>query len=314
MNEIRIFNNLLSQCSAVDYVLGENYYTFEVFDTWVNEFMRLWQEYSKNKPEPTVAITDFLDRATVNEFKRFKEAFERHDISCIVCDIREFEYDGKNLLHNGKRIDAIYRRAVTSDIMSNFEEVQPFIEAVKDNNVCIVGSFKTQIMHNKISFLVLHKEETKAFMTEEEWEFIQLHVPVTKELTDLAAKTEDIYGNKDSWIIKPFDLYASKGVYAGVDYTSEEWSSIIRKSIETGDYLMQEFYTPYRTNNIDFTEEHPEVRSYCNMTGAFCYNEKVYAIYSRLSKDNIIIPQQNEKVVATLISSDCLEDRVQGLC
>ena len=302
MNEVRIFLDLLPLNKAFNHVLGDNYYAFELFDTWVKEFMKLWNEYSMNKPDPMVAIIDFLDKATLNEFKRYKEAFERNGISCLICDIRELDYDGKNLSHKGEVISAVYRRAVTSDIMENFGDVQPFIKAARDNNVCIVGGFKTQIIHNKASFTILHKEETKAFMSEEERAFIECYVPLTKELSRLSADEENIYDNKDSWIIKPFDLYASKGVYAGIDYTPEKWRTLVSESIKTGEYLMQEFNTPYRSKNIDFTEEHPEVRSYCNMTCAFCYNEKLYAMYSRLSKENIIIPKVNEKVIATVIA------------
>jgi len=302
MNEVRIFNTLLPFNSAFKHVLGDNYRTYELFDTWINEFMKLWDEHSGNKPNPKVAIVDFLDKATLNEFTRFKEAFERRGIDCIVCDIRELEYDGITLSHKGRSIDIIYRRAVTSDIVANIDEVRPFITAVRDNNVCIVGGFRTQIIHNKASFIVLHSAETNAFLSEEEKAFVRRHVPITKVLSESSANQENIFNTKDNWIIKPFDLYASKGVHAGVDYSNDEWCDVVRQAINTGEYLLQEFTVPYRTNNIDFSEENPKVESYCNMTGAFCYNENVYAVYSRLSKDNIIIPGNNEKVIPTVIA------------
>ena len=300
MNENRIFNELLSLNTAAKFVLGDNYYTFELIDSWIGEFMALWNEYSGNKPNPTVAIVDFLDRATLNEFTRFKEAFERREINCIICDIRELDYDGIVLSYQGRSIDVIYRRAVTSDIVENIESVNAFIAAVKDDNVCIVGGFKSQIIHHKYSFIVLHMEETNAFLSEEEKAFVKAHVPLTKVLTDESATDENIYENKDMWIIKPFDLYAAKGVYAGVDYSIAEWRDLVEKSMRTDEYLMQRYYKPYRTKNIDFSEEEPQVRDYRNMTGVFCYNEKVSGIYSRLSKSGIIAVG-TEKVVATVI-------------
>ena len=301
MNKHRILSDLLSYNTAVSEVLGDRYLTFELFDTWVKEFMSIWNEYSGNKPNPTVAIIDFLDRGTVNEFKRFKEAFLRHDIDCIICDIRELSYDGEKLMFDGRGIDVIYRRAVTSDIMENCGDIKPFISAVKDNNVCIVGGFRTQIIHNKVSFIILHKEETQTFMTEEEKAFIKRHVPVTKELSFLSAEEENIYKTKDSWIIKPYDLYYARGVFAGVDYSTNEWREVVEKSIEEGDYLMQEYCVPYKTKNIDFSDKDPKVRDFRNMTGAFCYNEKLYGILSQQSTGGII-SHHNERVVATVIS------------
>ena len=60
-------------------------------------------------------------------------------------------------------MDAIYRRAVTSDIMKHYEEVGDFIAAVKDNAVCLIGDFRTQIAHNKILYKILHLPQTQAF-------------------------------------------------------------------------------------------------------------------------------------------------------
>ena len=61
------------------------------------------------------------------------------------------EYDlrarGLFLLENGKLlspachvIDAIYRRAVTADVMDHYDEIQPFIQAVKDRAVFLSGA------------------------------------------------------------------------------------------------------------------------------------------------------------------------------
>ena len=66
------------------------------------------------------------------------------------------------------RINAIYRRAVTCDIMRNYDKVQPFIKAAENNDVCLIGDFKTQVIHNKIVFKILHDDMTSAFLTDEE--------------------------------------------------------------------------------------------------------------------------------------------------
>ena len=37
---------------------------------------------------------------------------------------------------------------------------------------------------------------------------------------------EELWQDKDAWIIKPVDSYAAKGVYAGIDYSHKEWRRI----------------------------------------------------------------------------------------
>ena len=82
------------------------------------------------------------------------------------------------------QVDSIYRRAVTSDIMKHYEEVGDFIAAVKDNAVCLIGDFRTQIAHNKILYKILHLPQTQVFLTEEENAFLKAHVPMTYTIHD----------------------------------------------------------------------------------------------------------------------------------
>ena len=57
--------------------------------------------------------------------------------------------------------------------MAHYDEVQPFIQAVRDGNVCLLGDFRTQIVHNKIFYQVVQREETLALLTEGERQFVK---------------------------------------------------------------------------------------------------------------------------------------------
>ena len=63
------------------------------------------------------------------------------------------------------RVDAVYRRAVTSDVLTHFDEVPGLLEAAEHNAVCLVGGFRTQIVHNKILYKVLHLPETQRLLS-----------------------------------------------------------------------------------------------------------------------------------------------------
>ena len=56
--------------------------------------------------------------------------------------------------------------------MRNYDKVQPFIKAAENNDVCLIGDFKTQVIHNKIVFKVLHDDMTSAFLTDEEKQYV----------------------------------------------------------------------------------------------------------------------------------------------
>ncbi|MCL2050339.1 MAG: glutathionylspermidine synthase family protein [Lachnospiraceae bacterium] len=305
MNEDRLLSKFLSENTAFQsFAKGKTYWHFELFDSWVKEFLTVCQTFCDEKT-PRVAIVDFLDVGYVTEFEKFKDAFIRHGIETEICDIRDLSYDGKVLRSkNGMVIDAVYRRAVTSDIMNKLNEAGAFIKAAKDNAVCLVGDFVTQIIHNKRLFFILFDEATKRILSEQEFGFIKEHFPATFLLTRENLTAHKVMENREEWIIKPCDSYGAKGFYAGRNLTQEKWEQALREHLKD-DYVLQKFHAPYKTPNIDFSNGiNSKIREYSNLTGIFCYNGKPYGAYSRMADGEIISTQYDEKTIATIIMEE----------
>ena len=302
MNEDYVLNQALEHNDVHQEMLKKySFDTFELYDSLVESFMKLYDTYKKKVEHPYVVITDFMDHCCVNEFKEFARRFQKAGYETEICNIRDMTYrDGVLYSAAGHPIDLIYRRAVTCDIMAHYDEVQPFIQAVKDQNVCVMGSICTQIPHNKWLFKMLHDQATLQFLTDEEQQFVKDHIPYTNLMDSRFCKMEDILDDKDRWIIKPLDSYASRGVFAGIDYNDADWEDIIHRHWNKN-YIYQEYYHPYRTDNICFRDAHPEFHPYTNMSGLYVYNGEFAGIYSRLSTGGIISSQYNERAVATLV-------------
>ena len=225
MNENKILAEMFTNNFAHKEIIKKyNFNQFEMFDSWVKTFLSLYDTYENKITNPNIAIIDFLDKATIREFEEFAKHFQKTGLNCEICDIRELKFEnGKLFSKHGYRIDAVYRRAVTSDILNNITEIKPFIDAVKEKAVFLAGSFCTQIIHNKYFFNVLFNERTKSFLSEEENLFVKQHIPYTvlfsKEFTD----SETVIKNKNEYILKPIDSYASNGVFAGVEFDDITW-------------------------------------------------------------------------------------------
>jgi len=283
MNEVREIANAAKNTDA--YLQMKKRYKlkrFELMKSWIREFMKIYRTYNKRVKHPHIAIVDFTEYGFTSEFIEFEKLFLKAGYSVSICEIRDLTYDGNSLkTPEGKKIDVIYRRAVTGDVMENIDEVQPFIQAVKDNNVCLIGHFRTQVAHNKIIFEILNRPETLSLLTTKEQYFIKNHIPKTYLLRSGNFDMDEISKNKDKWIIKPSDLYASKGVFIGVDLTDEEWVKGIEESLDK-DYILQEYCVPYRSENLDFTTaENPNFKMYNNTTGLFIYGGELKGLYSR---------------------------------
>lgn len=303
MNEDRELNNAIKLTKAYqEFAVKHELKTFELFDSWVEEFLAIYATYKHKKENPHVAIVDFMESATNEEFKIFAKAFERKGISVEICEIRDLTYENGVLRSPaGIGIDAIYRRAVTSDIMKYYDAVQPFICAVVEEKVCLIGDFRTQIAHNKVLYKILHDERTKAFLTEEENAYVKAHVPFTASLEDGKFDYEEVISHKNNWIIKPEDSYGSKGVHAGVECTDAEWKQFVDECMNQG-YILQQFCMPYESMNIDLVkDDDAPFRPYCNLTGLFVYNGKFKGCYSRISQSEIISTQYSEMALPTIV-------------
>lgn len=305
MNEDYVLNDALSLNNVHQEIKKKyEFSAFELYDSWVERMMKLYETYEKKVENPYVVITDFMDHCCVNEFKEFAARFKKAGYEVEICNIRDMTYrDG--VLYSAEKhpVDVIYRRAVTCDVMAHYEEVQPFLQAVKDQNVCVIGSFCTQIPHNKWLFKILREKTTLALLNEEEQKFVTEHIPYTNLMDSRFCRKEIVLDEKDRWIIKPLDSYASRGVFAGIDYDDGEWEDIVNGHWNQN-YIYQEYYHPYRTDNICFRDKEPELRPYTNMTGLYVYNGEFAGIYSRLSTGGIISSQYNERAVATLVVKD----------
>ncbi len=267
---------------------------FELFDSWVEAFMRIYRTDENAVEHPTVCITDFRESGVFSDFNRFIEAFERAGIPARFVDTRAFEFDGKHLrdASDGTVIDAIYRRAVTSELLQHPGECDALIDAVAAEKVCLIGHFRTTVVHSKMVSIALFDEKTRAFLTPEERAFIDAHLPRTYQLTSTPAgfTLDEVKANKDSWIIKPADDYGAHGVYPGVDFDAAAWERIVDDNLDSG-YIVQEFYPPRHVDivNTELDEADPcKVESWESMPGVYLYDGKPVGFYCRLGQEGVI--------------------------
>lgn len=130
MNENReITNSIAGSESLARFSADHRVAPCELFESWVSEFIAIYETYEHRVENPHVAICDFLENAVIDEFKVFSGIFAEHGIDCSIYDVRDLSFDGDALIGpDGRRIDAIWRRSVTNDVIDNWEKSQNLIE------------------------------------------------------------------------------------------------------------------------------------------------------------------------------------------
>ena len=288
MNEDNTIGRILLETESMK-IMKEEYKIsyFELIYKWVDESINIFKQFNPNIEKPNVAIVDFTESGTPYEFEEFKKAYINRGYNAVIADPRELKYINGALYYNDLKIDLVYRRIVTRELIDRSEEVPDFINAYRDKAVCVIGPIKSQIMHNKIIFKILHEKDVQEMFTEEEREYINKHIPYTNVFSGDRAVYDEVLNNKDNYILKPMDLYASKGVYAGRDFTLDEWKKKLDECWSK-DYLYQEFCVPFTRDFVEFEDGKVKVSKFGHIIGLFMYNEKLAGMYTRIGKNNII--------------------------
>ena len=75
---------------------------------------------------------------------------------------------------------------------------------------------------------MLHDEKTKAVLSNEENLFVEQHIPYTVLFSEKYIDLKSVLENKNEYILKPIDSYASNGVYAGTEFDETKWEQIVK--------------------------------------------------------------------------------------
>lgn len=285
----------------------------ELFHSWAQKFMEIYNTYDNRVIGPRIAIVDFLDHGVVDEFEIYRRTFERQGVECGVADVRDLTFDGKVLRDGeGKRIDAIWRRCVTNDIMEHWDESQELISAVRAQKVALIGSFAGHIVHDKQIFKVLFDPATQAFLTADEINFIEQTVPLTAFLDDAHVNVEQVRQNKDTWIIKPTDEYGAHDVYAGCYLSQEEWEAVVDRFANGASgrpFIVQRYLTPFKTETLppdtgieDLTDDQVNLDTawYNNLNGLYLFDGEFAGVFSRLGPLPTISKDMQGMTAATI--------------
>ncbi|MCL1803901.1 MAG: hypothetical protein FWG30_09785 [Eubacteriaceae bacterium] len=276
---------------------------YELFGLWVDTFLGIYKSTQNAKASPTVAIVDFLESGVSEEFEVFRNRFEQAGCNSYIIDIRDLAFDGEAYVYNGVKIDAIYRRAVTGEMMEKSDQIPSFLEGARTGKPCIIGHLRTQTAHVKTVFSVLRSKGAQSLFTVEESEFIAKHIPFTTSLTSSEYDYNEVLLSKDNWVVKPTDLYASRDVTLGIGSDECHW----RKKVEEGvnkKHLLQEYIKPYESPNCIYKNGNLYEGSYGAMIGLYAYNGRYSGMFTRLGQNPIISSEHGGHSVSSMVVSE----------
>ena len=165
---------------------------------------------------PRIAIADWEGQKTRFEHKRLAEHFRAHGNETVVCDPRALELVDGELRFEGQRIDLIYRRALSAEILEHRHEVAPLLRAYRDGLVCMVNPLRSYLVGTKS---VLSRPEVLA----------TTDVPRTLVLNSELAR-EMVISSQSRWALKRSQGHGGDGVVLPEPENEAAWAAAIRAS------------------------------------------------------------------------------------
>ncbi len=259
---------------------------------------------------PRLAIVDWNDVLTSEEFFAFREFCGERGYEAVVADPRELEYNGEVLSHKGLKIDIIYRRVVSLELIERLDEVTAMIEAFVDHNVCMVGSFRSDVAFNKKIFEAMQSGEFARYYSERERRLIHEHVPWTRSFVDAECTyrgrqtniTELARENKDNFVLKPATMYQGRGVKLGVQHTTEQWEDAL-KACQADDFVLQELL-PIPSLPIGVWNDELEMEERLIHLGEFVFGGGFCGFYCRASDVPVVNSHSKELLVPCFVLED----------
>ncbi len=318
MNEDRELNISISATrTREEFAARHQLQTSNLFDPWVEEFVRIYDTFENKVESPTFAIVDYMENAVVDEFRVYARCFGEHGYPCLVEDVRDLVYeDGVLRDAKGRRIDGIWRRSVTNDILDHWDESQDYINAVRDGAVALIGSFAGHIVHDKQIFEAVFWPETQEMLNDKEKELVCNYVPRTLFLDSTQIDLDEVRAHKDDWIIKPTDQYGAHDVYTGSMHSEQQWAEIVDRFADGkagAPFLVQRYITPFKTELLPIENEllvaddgaiSRETVRYNNMPGLYSFNGTFAGVFARLGPKPIISQPMGD-LTSPVIWVDC---------
>ncbi|MCP4176651.1 MAG: hypothetical protein GY756_02695 [bacterium] len=272
--------------------------SFKMRDATLQTLLKYYKMFGRTDT-PNIAIVDFTESATGGEFESLKNYIIKSGYNCEICDIRKLKFNKGELWHNNYKIDLIYRRAVTDEMLKFKDQINDFIEAYKEHAVCVVGPICSQIIHSKKIFTFLSSKISEKYFTNEEILFIKDHLPYTKRLINEPVIIEELINDKDKFFIKPHNSYGCKGVISGPESSLKDWKRDINEILdsENDSYLIQKKIEIPKITLISNPEG--DLETYKINLGPYVFAGELIGFYGRVSKHDIITTH-NEGLILPL--------------
>jgi len=206
-----------------------------------------WAHWN-SREHPHIAIVIWKGVESESEYEICRHYFESRGYPAIIVDPNELEYRGGWLRVRDFRINIVYKRVTTSDLLKEVGINHALVRAARDRAACVVNSFRVQMLYKKAIFALLDDPIYDHLFTTEEIGALCRHIPWTRRLRRGFASyrgrhidlMEFVLSHRNVLLLKPNSNGNGVGaVIRGWQCNDEDWQRSVRDAVDTS-FIVQE--------------------------------------------------------------------------
>ncbi len=192
------------------------------------------------REHPNIGIVDWTDVRTSSDQVILRDYFAAQGHAAAIADPREVELRDGRLYAGDLRLDIVYRRVVTSELLAKLDETRHFIAAYEARAACFVNAFRCRVSENKAFFSFLTDPEQLAFLADDLRQTLLQHLPWTRIVVEQSTRLPDgrridlcehAARHRADFVLKPADAYGGTNVYVGSETDDATWANALTRAL-----------------------------------------------------------------------------------
>lgn len=267
-----------------------------------------YKDWVGHRGKPNIAIVDWRESPTMNEFQLLAEAFSRRGYKTVVADPRDLDFRHGRLWAGRKPIDLVYRRVLFSDCLARPDDVAALVEAVTRRSVCMVNPFRAAIFHRKRLWADLTAPDFLGGLLPEEEQIVRRHIPWTRMLAggETSGPTGDpidllpwMRSRRAELVIKPDHKYGGQGVRLGWQEDESSWDEAIAEAL--GRESVVQLAVPLSYQRFPLLDGSGESAKFLVDQAPYLFRGKVGGFLTRLSTGPLANVSAGGSMVPTFV-------------
>lgn len=274
----------------------------------LDALLEAWRQARGTDRPELVAIVDWSGLSSTSEQLLIARWLTDQGLRCVVVDPTDLRRERDGLHCRSGRIDLVYRRLTTLDLIEQAGRLGPLLESASEGEVVVFGSYASDVAHSKKLFALLSSERWRGAFSMAERSIIDACVPWTASLReervlrgggvhDLASLA---MADRESLVLKPAEGYEGRGVILGAECDEARWREELRRRAGSDHVLQERVAAPVRLLPLPGQTEREGEALHIHL-GEFMIGGQLGGLLARASRELVLSPTSEERALPVFL-------------